>query len=192
MSDFLGAEELERLGLGSCGEGVRISRRAAILAPEHVHVGAGSRIDAFCLISANPRGVRIGAAVHLSAYVSIVGRESVVIGDFSSISVKASLFTSTDDFHGIGIANAMVPDELRVVTEGPIVLGEHAVVGASSVVLPGVTIRRSGTVGALTLVKEDVEEFAIVGGIPMRRIGTRSREHLEKARRFRPDPPVDR
>ena len=62
-----------------------------------------------------------------------------------------------------------------------------------SIVLPGVTLAEGAGVGALSLVKEDVGPFEMVGGVPARRIGTRARTVLElegKLRREGTDPGV--
>jgi galactoside O-acetyltransferase len=47
------------------------------------------------------------------------------------------------------------------------------------VILPGVEIGVGAAVGALTLVKKNVQEFTIVGGNPMRVIGSRGRAMLD-------------
>lgn len=184
-TNFFSRSELDALPLGSCGEEVLISRNALILAPESVHVGAHSRIDAFCLISGNPAGVAIGSFVHLSAYVSVLGAQRTTIEDYVTVSARCSLFTSNDDYTGKSMCNPTIPPEYREVTDGPIVLRKHCIIGCNSVILPNVTIGLSAAVGALTLVKHDVEDFAVVAGVPMRRLGTRQSTHLEKATLFR-------
>jgi dTDP-4-amino-4,6-dideoxy-D-glucose acyltransferase len=181
MGDFLSAKELMELQLGACGESVRISRRALILSPERVHIGSNSRIDAFCVISGSSKGVFIGSHVHMSAYVSILGADRVTIEDFCTVSVRCSLFTSNDDYLGFGLTNPTVPERYREVVNGPIHLKEHCIIGCGSIILPNVRIGRSAAVGALSLIKSDVDDFAIVAGVPMRRIGTRRAEHLGKA-----------
>jgi galactoside O-acetyltransferase len=181
MVDFLSANELVELKLGSCGKDVRISRRAVILSPESVHIGSHSRIDAFCVISGSSKGVSIGSHVHLSAYVSILGADRVTIDDFCTISVRCSLFTSNDDYLGFGLTNPTVPLRYRNVVNGPIHLETHCIIGCGSIILPNVRIGKSAAIGALSLIKSDVDDFAIVAGIPMRRVGTRRGEHLRKA-----------
>jgi galactoside O-acetyltransferase len=59
-----------------------------------------------------------------------------------------------------------------------VVLGRHGLIGAGSVVLPGVTIGEGAAVGALSLVRKDVPPYAIVAGNPMRTLGQRSEERL--------------
>ena len=53
------------------------------------------------------------------------------------------------------------------------------VVGTGSVVLPGVTIGQGAAIGALSLIRKDVEAFAIMFGNPAKKIGERGRSMLE-------------
>jgi acetyltransferase-like isoleucine patch superfamily enzyme len=184
MNDFLSAAELNELKLGGCGKDICISRHAIILSPQYVQIGSHSRVDAFCLITGNPKGVSIGTYAHLSAYVSILGADRTTIEDFCTLSVRCSLFTSNDDYLGSGLTNPTLPDEYRAVTSGPIHIKQHGILGCGSIVLPRVTIGRSAAVGALTLVNQDVDDFAIVAGTPMRRIGTRTADHVAKGEKF--------
>ncbi len=59
---------------------------------------------------------------------------------------------------------------------GPIVVEDFAWVSFRATVLPGVRIGRGAVVAANSVVTADVEEFTVVGGIPARLIGTRSRD----------------
>jgi acetyltransferase-like isoleucine patch superfamily enzyme len=52
-------------------------------------------------------------------------------------------------------------------------------VGAGRILLPGVTLGEGAAVGALSLVRRDVEPFTIVAGTPAKPIGERSRRLLE-------------
>lgn len=54
---------------------------------------------------------------------------------------------------------------------GNIRVGAGAWIGVGAVVLPGVTIGRAAVVGANAVVTGDVEEFAIMAGVPARKIG---------------------
>jgi galactoside O-acetyltransferase len=182
VDDFLTSAELQACGLSTIGPRTRVSRHALLLRPDRIEIGTDTRIDAFCVVSGSDGGVRIGDHVHLSAHACILGREATVIEDFCTISVRCTILSSDDDYSGATLTNPTVPDRMRGARDAPVRICRHAIVGAGSVVLPGVTIGPSAAVGALTLVKEDVPELAIVAGAPMRRVGTRTREHLELAR----------
>src|SRR5262249_49421844 len=104
--------------------------------------------------------------------------------DFAGLSGRVSVYSSNDDYSGAALTGPTVPDHLRQVTDAPVVVGRHAIVGAGSVVLPGVTIGIGAAVGSITLVREDVDEFTTVVGAPARRVGTRGRDLLELERRL--------
>ena len=83
------------------------------------------------------------------------------------------------------MTNPMVPTEFRNVYTAPVTLNNHAIVGAGSVILPGVTVGVGASIGALTLVNKSVPDFTVVTGNPPRKIGMRSRDVLERECEFR-------
>jgi dTDP-4-amino-4,6-dideoxy-D-glucose acyltransferase len=183
-SDFLSTAEIKELGFRHTGNGIRISRRAVFFAPERMSIGQETRIDAFCVLSAGPDGLTIGRNVHMSAHIVVVGRARVDIGDFCTISVRCSIFSSNDDYTGAAMANPTVPDAYRLAVDAPVRIEDHVIIGAGSVILCGVTIGQSAAVGALSLVKRDVPAFAIVAGSPARPVSQRQRGHLDACREF--------
>jgi dTDP-4-amino-4,6-dideoxy-D-glucose acyltransferase len=183
-SDFLSTAEIKELGFRHTGNGIRISRRAVFFAPERMSIGQETRIDAFCVLCAGPDGLTIGRNVHMSAHIVVVGRARVDIGDFCTISVRCSIFSSNDDYTGAAMANPTVPDAYRLAVDAPVRIEDHVIIGAGSVILCGVTIGQSAAVGALSLVKRDVPAFAIVAGSPARPVSQRQRGHLDACREF--------
>jgi galactoside O-acetyltransferase len=183
VNDFLSPSELDALGLRSCGVDVQISRHALLLNPDATSIGDHSRVDAFAVLSAPD--IAIGTRAHISAFVSVLGRHRVEIGDFCTVSVRCSIFTSNDDYSGKTLTNPTVPDQLRGAHDGPVHIEEHAIVGAGSIILPGVTIRRGSGVGAMTLVDADVSEFSLVAGVPMRVIGQRETTQIQLGKQVR-------
>jgi acetyltransferase-like isoleucine patch superfamily enzyme len=176
-NDFLDDDEITALGIAAVGRDVRISRHAIFFAPDRTILGDHSRIDAFCIISAGVDGVRIGRNVHISAYTAILGRAKVEIGDFATISARCTIFSSSDDYSGLTMGNATVPERYRGTTDAPVIVQPHAIVGAGSILLPGITIGESACVGAASLVKVNVMPLDVVAGVPARVIGRRRQEH---------------
>jgi galactoside O-acetyltransferase len=173
------ADELRSLGFAEVGENVAIDRTCRFYGIEHIRIGSNVRIDAFCVLSAGAAGVRVGNYIHLSTGMALLGGGGVVLEDYATVSARVCIFSSNDDYWGEGLAGPMVPLEYRRVHTAPVVLRRHALVGAGSVVLPGVTIGTGGAVGALSLVSRPVDDFTVVAGIPARVIGPRSRKLLE-------------
>lgn len=157
----------------------RVHESVLVFGSEHVTIGDNVRIDAHCIITAGPGSVTIGDNVHIGAATHLFGTAGIEIADFANISSRVSLFSTNDDYTDGYLTNPMVPDDLRKVSEAPVRIEAHAIVGCGSVVLPGVVVGRGAAVGALSLVKRDVEPFTIVAGTPARPVGMRDRERLE-------------
>ena len=76
------------------------------------------------------------------------------------------------------MTNPMVPTEFTHVTHADVILRKHVIVGAGSVILPGVTLDEGVSVGALSLVNRDCQAFGVYSGTPVRRIKERKRDLL--------------
>ena len=161
------------LGLAGLGRDVLVSRHALLFRPESITLGDHTRVDAFCILSAGPAGIRIGRNVHVSAYSAVLGQAAVDIGDFATVSARCIIFSSSDDYSGATMANATIPSAYRGATNAPVMLQPHALIGAGSIILPGVTIGESACVGAASSRTADVAAFEVVAGVPARAIGRR-------------------
>ncbi len=181
MSDagFLDDAGLAALGVASIGTNVRIDAAARFYGADRIEIGSHSRIDAFCVVSAGDGAIRIGEHVHVAALGFMSGAGGIELEDFANISGRVSIYSSNDDYSGATLTGPTVPDELRDVHVAPVRIGRHVIVGAGSVILPGVTIGEGAAVGALSIVKRDIEPFTIVAGPDARVIGMRKRDLLE-------------
>lgn len=56
---------------------------------------------------------------------------------------------------------------------------KHVIIGAGSVILPGVVLQEGVAVGAMSLVNKDCDEFTIYAGAPAKPIKKRSKNLLE-------------
>jgi dTDP-4-amino-4,6-dideoxy-D-glucose acyltransferase len=177
-------DELIVLGLGGVGKNVRLDRTAIILNPAGLHIGDDVRIDAFCLISAFGAGVSVGRHVHIAAGAYIFGGGGVTIDDFAGISARSIIYSTNDDYSGEHLTGPTLPPEFTNVTTAPVHIGRHAVLGAGSVILPGVVFGEGSVCGALSLVKRNVSPFTMVAGTPAREVKSRSRRLLELEREF--------
>ncbi|QYM79785.1 acyltransferase [Horticoccus luteus] len=169
-------EELRALGL-QFGDHVSIHRTVEFFRPERIRLGSHVRIDCFSVLSAAEPLV-VGSHVHLAAGVMIFGSEGVEIGDFAGLSSRVAVYTASDDYVGGHLTNPTVPEKYRKVSRGKVRIEPHTIVGSGSVILPGVTLGRGASVGALTLVRKDVPACQIVAGNPARVLGQRDAEKL--------------
>ena len=122
--------------------------------------------------------------VHIAVFASIIGAGRIEIGDFSGLSSRVSLYSSTDDYSGIAMTNPTVPGQYRKVINENVVLGLHVIVSSGSVILPGVTLGDGVAIGALSLVNSDCPEFGIYVGAPARFVRERRRDLLAVEQRW--------
>jgi dTDP-4-amino-4,6-dideoxy-D-glucose acyltransferase len=171
---WLTHDELMEMGFGSLGENALLSRKASYYNTKNIHIGNNVRIDDFCIVSAGEGGIRLGRNVHISALSSVVGQAPIDFEDFSGISNKVAVFSSTDDFVK-GMTNPTVPDRFRRLKHIPVILRKHAVVGSNSVLLPGSDIGEGTSVGAMSVVRGKLDSWSVYMGNPAKRIMARSR-----------------
>jgi galactoside O-acetyltransferase len=176
---FLKQSELENLGFKSLGKNVLISDKASIYNAKNISIGDNTRIDDFSILSAGDGGISIGKNVHIACFATIIGKGMVIMGDYSGLSSRVSVYSSSDDYSGEYMTNPCVPNNFTNTIHKDVIIGKHVVVGASSVVLPGVHLADCSAVGSMSLVKSDVGEFEIVVGIPAKKVKDRKRKILE-------------
>lgn len=182
MNSFYNEEELAKLGLASYGENVLISRNATIYGANNINIGSNVRIDDFCILSGK---IEIGSHIHIAAATMLYGGiYGIKMEDFSCLSSRCVVYALTDDYSGKTMANSVIPEEYKNVTGNEVIIGKHALIGTGSTILPGVKIGIGASVGAMSLINHDLEEFSINIGIPCKKIKDRSRELLDYEKEF--------
>lgn len=173
MTSFYTEGELYDLGI--TGKGIQISRNAKIYGK--LTIGDYSRIDDFCVLSASE--IEIGRYVHIAAFCTLQGSAKITLCDFSGLSSRVSIYSSSGDYSGKHLANPNVPEPYS--ESGEVKLGRHALVGCGSVIMPGVIMYDGSAVGALSFVKHDCDNYWIYAGNPAVKIKPREKNllHLE-------------
>jgi len=177
-------EALENMGFAFLGDDVLISDRASFYNPAKISIGAHSRIDDFCVLSAGNGGIVIGQHVHIAVYSSLIGKARIELRDFCNISSRVSIYSSSDDYSGATMTNPTVPDEYKNVFHADVVIGRHVIIGSGSVILPGITLEEGVAIGALSLIRDNCSAFGIYAGNPARLIRERRRDLLELEQKF--------
>jgi acetyltransferase-like isoleucine patch superfamily enzyme len=180
-TSFYSVSELQGMGFGSLGSNVLISRKASIYSPHLVKVGNHVRVDDFCILSG---AITLGSYIHISAYTALYGRNGISVADFATISGRVLIYSQNDDYSGDFMTNPMVPAEYTHVEGGGVRIEKHAIIGAGSVILPGLTIGEGACIGAMSLVKSDAEAWMVYAGVPVKLKGPRKRGIIELEREF--------
>jgi len=178
-NSFFSREELKDIGLKSVGNNVLISRKASIYSPNTINCGNNVRIDDFCLLSGN---IDVGDFVHISAYSALYGGDYIRISDYSGVSPRVTIFSAVDDFGGDYLIGPMAPAGTTRLVSGPVILERFVQIGASSVILPNLTVYEGAVVGAMSLVNKSLASWGVFAGIPAKFIKERRKELLKHVR----------
>lgn len=170
-------EQLERMGFEALGRSVKISNKASFYNCSSIKIGDNSRVDDFCVISGR---VEIGRNVHITPQCLLAGGEiGLVIEDFVALSYGVKVFTQSDDYSGETMTNSTVPKKYKNELKRPIRVGRHSIIGAGSIILPGVIVGEGVSIGANSLVLESTENWSIYVGSPAKRIKGRKKDLLK-------------
>lgn len=158
------------------GQRVHIGPFSHLWAPNRLSVGNDVYIGKFCTIEIDGR---IGNQVLIANGVGLVGRHD---HDFTAVGVpvRSAPWVGDKDYTAPrGIEEVIVEDDVWL--------------GYGCIVLSGVTIGRGAIVSAGAVVTRDVEPYAIVAGVPARKVGERfspeDRQRHESLLHVPPRPP---
>jgi len=175
INNFYNPDELKELAFKKIGKDVLISRKASFYNTKNIEIGSNVRIDDFCILSSK---IKIGNYVHIGCLTSITGSEEFIMDDFCGISQGCRILTASEDFLEWGFGNPTVPEEYRNVKKAPIKMDKFAIIGANSIICPGVTIGEGVSVAASSVVTWSLAPWGIYAG--NRKISERNREGVLK------------
>lgn len=132
-----------------------------------IKVGSNSIINMKARIY-DPRNISIGADSIIGEGATLDGRVALTIGSHVDIASEVMIYNAEHDIN----------DPTFKATEAPVVIEDYVFIGPRAIILPGVTIKKGAIVGAGAVVTKDVEEMAIVGGVPAKVIGERKLKEL--------------
>ena len=168
---FLSKDKLRQIGFKNLGDNILISDKCSIYSPQNIEIGNNVRIDDFVILSPST-SLKLGNYVHIACYSSIIGNGEIILEDFVGISGRVSIYSSSDDYTGMGMTN------------GPVHIKKHSIIGAGSIILPNVTIGTGCSVYAQTLIKTNCEDFSVYSGNPSKLVGKRLKKFLDYEKKF--------
>jgi galactoside O-acetyltransferase len=83
-----------------------------------------------------------------------------------------------DDFSGEYLIGPIHDDKYTNVTGGKVCLRKYSQIGVGSVVFPNIQIGEGSVVGAMSLVKQNLDEWGIYAGTPICLLKKRSKNLL--------------
>lgn len=180
-----------RLVLGAVGSGCLIEPNVRWLVPRRIFLGRRVMVGEGCFLDANTAAGRIELQddVWLSrASLIVAGRSEVVIGPQTYVGHRC-LFYGHNGIHigrDVLLANDVqlicgnhtfdrrdVPIRAQAPCGAPIVIGDDVWLGASAIVLGGVTVGQGCVVGAGAVVTKSLPPYSIARGVPAQIVGVR-------------------
>ena len=170
---YYAREELEEMKFRMLGRDILISRTSRLYSPEYISVGDHSIVDDFCILSGN---IEIGRNVHLAHGCRVIGgREGISMADFSGLAFGVTVFAQSDDYGGDALTNPTVPMKFRKIMRARVEIGRHAIVGAGSIIFPGVILAEGSSIGSFSMITKSTEPWSVYFGIPAKKIKNRHR-----------------
>lgn len=157
------------------GADVVIWPMAKIVTPEVISIGNSVIIDDFVFLMGGAKTI-IGDFIHIASFTSITGGGEFIMEDFAGLSGGVHIYTGNEDYSGGCLTNPAVPAPYRVPARSFVRIEKHAIIGANSVVLPGVVIGEGAVVGANSLVTKSCDPWTINVGSPSKPIKMRPKE----------------
>lgn len=179
---FLSEDQLRRMSFRKLGRNVRISDKASIYNMDQIEIGDNSRIDDFCVVSGK---VKIGRNVHVAVFCNVAGgTEGVTLEDFSGLAYGCHVFSQSDDYSGLSMTNPTVPAQYKKETKRAVSIGRHCIVGAKSLVFPGVRMAEGCSLGAMSMLTKSTEPWSVYFGIPAKKIKNRRQDLLQMEKTY--------
>lgn len=128
-------------------------------------IGTGSHIFMDAWLDCK-EGLSLGVNSVINRNCRLDSRGTITIADNVSISSDVMILTADHDPNSPTFAGRV----------NAVKIENHAFIGTRAIILPGVTLGQGAIVAAGAVVSKSVEPFAIVAGVPARKIGERNRE----------------
>jgi len=179
QSRYLNETDLLNFGFKFLGKNIKISSDARIYGAENIEIHDNVRIDDFVILSAVTGKIILNNYVFIARNCHLSGNLGIIMNDFSSMAANTVIYSASDDYSGKFMTAQSIPKEFTKLSGGIVEIGRHVIIGSGCTILGKTNIKEGCSIGAMSLVKGDTEEWGIYSGIPVKRIKERSKELLK-------------
>lgn len=136
-------------------------------------IGAGSMIDSFVKIK--PVGgngdIIMGERVMINSGCVLYSGNGITMGNDVSIAANC-VFAPVN--HAYADKNTPINQQRFLASKGGIIIEDDVWIGAGCVILDGAILRRGCVIGAMSLVRGEIEAYSINAGNPLQKKGMRA------------------
>ena len=114
--------------------------------------------------------LKVGKNVIINSGCYLDNRRGIEVGDYVVIAHDTKIYTLGHDFNDVSFA-----------TRGkPVIIQDYVVIFSNVLIMPGVTVGKGAVILPGAVISKDVEEMAVMGGNPARKLKTREILHTKK------------
>ena len=179
---YYSQNQLHKLGFKYVGKNVKISDKASIYNHDQIEIGDNSRIDDFCVISGR---IKIGRNVHITPTCLVAGGiKGIIFEDFTTLAYGVKVFTQSDDYSGETMMNSTIPKNFKNEFMKEVIIKRQSIVGAGSIIMPGVILEEGTSIGAMSLVLKSTIPWGIYVGIPVKRLKDKKKYLIKLEKKY--------
>lgn len=159
----------------------------------NINLGYNVQIDPSSSVNNIKIGDNVKIAKNVSAYGSCsnlleigagsyIGMNSILNGyaDKLIIGYNVSIAQNVNIMVDSGPNASMLLQRIYPIGHGPVSIGNHVWIGASTIIMPNVTIGDFSIIAAGSFVNRSFSEYSIIGGVPAKLIRKFSEEEIKK------------
>jgi acetyltransferase-like isoleucine patch superfamily enzyme len=136
----------------------------------NVIIGDGSHVNEYVIFRTPITKLVIGKNTHIGPFsVIFTATYGINIGNYVMIAPNCVLVEGAHVTDNLSLPMLLAGD----FSKGPIIIEDDVWIGANCTILHNVRIGKGAVIGANSLVNKNVEPYTIVGGVPIKQIGSR-------------------
>lgn len=153
------------------GRRIRVGRNVIAVSPRRIELGNDVVLWGNTVLNASGEagGIVIGDDTHIDFNCILYGQGGLRVGKKCAIAANVCIYTQTNQYPSN--ADAWTVDQPTVYAS--VTIEDGVWIGTHAVILPGVTVGKNAVVAAGAVVRECVESYAIVAGVPARPVSVR-------------------
>jgi acetyltransferase-like isoleucine patch superfamily enzyme len=155
------------LNCDSTGNRVPFARKNLV---GQIVIGDGTKISSYAMLQTYGGRIRIGKNCSVNPFTILYGHGGIEIADNVRIAAHVTIVASNHNFE-----SADTPIFTQGIIAKGIVIRDDVWIGTGARILDGVVIGKGVVVAAGAVVNCDIPDYTVVGGIPARPIGQRTR-----------------